>query len=244
MANETVRRITERLEQLGQSERAASLAAGLGPDAIRDIRRSKSRRPTFETLSALARYFQCSIEDLTGSEDIAHVIGQTVIQGSLSRKPFARLEDERGRLLPSKHDDWLFRFYDVIHDIELLPEIPVFSSTGTEPDGSALRTNGPTDWTERPGTLSSDVFAAAYIVPDASMSPALEEGQVVISAGSVDLKNKDSVLTTMTGRPRFIIRRILDIDADTYRVRRFNPLEDEVLSRLEWYADPIALVQK
>lgn len=70
-------RISERLEALGLSERAAVLKAGLSASAIRNVREGKSRKPKLDTLGKLAPVLETSPEWLaygTGTE-IAAVSG-------------------------------------------------------------------------------------------------------------------------------------------------------------------------
>lgn len=73
-------RIEERLEALGLSPRAASLKAGLSPDAIRNIQRGKSSRPRGEALAALARALECDVRYLLGETD---AVGEAAPGGQL-----------------------------------------------------------------------------------------------------------------------------------------------------------------
>lgn len=57
------RNLRARLDTLGFSQRAASLRAGLGPDAVRDIYR-KGGSPTLQTAEALARALNVQLTDL------------------------------------------------------------------------------------------------------------------------------------------------------------------------------------
>lgn len=62
-------RISERLEILGVSPRAASLKAGLSADAIRNILRGKSVSARADTLAAIARALGCDVRYLLGETD-------------------------------------------------------------------------------------------------------------------------------------------------------------------------------
>ena len=55
-----LRRIQERLTLLGKSPRGASLEAGLGPDAIRDLERRPDIIPRIDTIEALAPVLRLS----------------------------------------------------------------------------------------------------------------------------------------------------------------------------------------
>ena len=56
------KRIRSRLAQRGQSARAVSIAAGLGPEAISNVLRDRSRYPRGDTLRDLATALECSID--------------------------------------------------------------------------------------------------------------------------------------------------------------------------------------
>jgi len=60
-------RIRERLKAVGKSASAASVEAGLGNTAIRDILSGKTKSPQLATLIKLAGPLECTIEYLTGS---------------------------------------------------------------------------------------------------------------------------------------------------------------------------------
>ena len=62
-------RLASRLKATGLSARAASLKAGLGPDAIRTVLKDRSRSPRGERLQALARALSCDVRYLLGETD-------------------------------------------------------------------------------------------------------------------------------------------------------------------------------
>ena len=62
-------RIQVRLDRLGFTARAASIKAGLKPDAIRNIVRGKSENPRGDTLRSLARALECSVQYLVSGDD-------------------------------------------------------------------------------------------------------------------------------------------------------------------------------
>jgi transcriptional regulator with XRE-family HTH domain len=55
-------RIDERLRELGKRASAACLEAGLGPDAIRDLRRGTSKNPSLRVVAQLARALEVTPE--------------------------------------------------------------------------------------------------------------------------------------------------------------------------------------
>lgn len=62
-------RIRARLDELRVTPRKVSLAAGLGPDAIRTILSGRSRSPRAENLQALALALHCDVGYLLGTQD-------------------------------------------------------------------------------------------------------------------------------------------------------------------------------
>lgn len=84
MSDEIRERIRERLEELGQAPRAASIAAGMSPDAIRSIFRNKDSSPTVETLTKLSGPLK------TTPEWLAFGVGDELAQAqeeTAARKP-------------------------------------------------------------------------------------------------------------------------------------------------------------
>ncbi|MEO1084645.1 MAG: helix-turn-helix transcriptional regulator, partial [Acidobacteriota bacterium] len=65
-AQEVYARIERRLDAVGLKPRPASLKAGLGPDAIRDIKRGKL--PSSFVLKGLSRVLECSADYLLSGE--------------------------------------------------------------------------------------------------------------------------------------------------------------------------------
>lgn len=70
MSDDLKKRIRTRLNELGKTARAASLDAGLGSDAIRNVLNDRAKSPRGDTLRDLAYALQCSLEWLlTGRDD-------------------------------------------------------------------------------------------------------------------------------------------------------------------------------
>lgn len=67
--NSLVDRLNERLAATGQSARAASIRAGLGPDAIRNVLTGRSGSPKMSTVRALAQALDTTIPYLMGETD-------------------------------------------------------------------------------------------------------------------------------------------------------------------------------
>jgi SOS-response transcriptional repressor LexA len=94
MSNDVLERIDRRLEALGLSPRKASIDAGLGPDAIRDLKRKPESSPTLRTLSALAPVLRTTVawlaeevgpEDPEGADNTIPVWGQVGAGGAVFR---------------------------------------------------------------------------------------------------------------------------------------------------------------
>lgn len=88
-------RIQERLDATGLSPQAASLAAGLHRDAIRNILRGRSVSASVETLSALAPILGVSLSWLSGHDA---TVAPTIVKGAVARTP------EPGRNLSIRHE--------------------------------------------------------------------------------------------------------------------------------------------
>jgi SOS-response transcriptional repressor LexA len=70
-----LQRIDERLTALDMSRRKASLAAGLGPDYIRDLARRKNASPGLRAVEKLAPVLETTVEWLSGGEALPEVEG-------------------------------------------------------------------------------------------------------------------------------------------------------------------------
>ena len=85
MSDEIKKRIKARLAQRGQSARAVSIAAGLGPEAISNVLRERSRYPRGDTLRDLAAALECSIDWLiTGQDAQTQVVSHAQTQKASS----------------------------------------------------------------------------------------------------------------------------------------------------------------
>jgi len=86
--SDIIRLIDQRLAELGKSRRKASLEAGLGPDAIRDLER-KGGSPTLRTANKLARVLGIPAGRLADSDDFG--LAAPVLAAGLreEERPFA-----------------------------------------------------------------------------------------------------------------------------------------------------------
>ncbi len=78
MADILISRISERLEALKISPRAASLHVSDNPDLIRNILRGKSESPRIDTLEKIAAVLQTTTDWLTGKGERPHPLASSV----------------------------------------------------------------------------------------------------------------------------------------------------------------------
>lgn len=81
-------RVEQRLEKLGISESRAAIDAGLGADAIRDMRRRSKNMPRVDTLDALSRVLR------TTPEWLAYGAGNEEIGGTVVDQPGIPVQGE------------------------------------------------------------------------------------------------------------------------------------------------------
>lgn len=80
-------RIRLLLKARGVTARHASVGAGLKPDGIRNILRDASKNPTTSTLSALAGYFEVTVDYLLGKTDEGAPPSTVRLAGEFKRLP-------------------------------------------------------------------------------------------------------------------------------------------------------------
>ena len=73
-----VDRIITRLKAMNLTPRAASIKAGLGPDAIRDLERGKAKNPRRSTIEALAETLDADIDYFYDQQDVPRAIPESV----------------------------------------------------------------------------------------------------------------------------------------------------------------------
>ena len=99
MSEELKERIQFRLEALGKSARSASLDAGLGADAVRNVLRERSKYPRGDTLRDLANALDCSIDWLMTGRN-AQARGHTTLpkipDGQMAGKAISEIDIRAG----------------------------------------------------------------------------------------------------------------------------------------------------
>lgn len=73
MNERLLKEIDRRAKVLGLSDIALAKKAGLGRDAVRDIRRRPTSKPGFDTVAAIAAALGCSVSDLTGERPVTPI---------------------------------------------------------------------------------------------------------------------------------------------------------------------------
>lgn len=100
MIEELLREVDRRAKALGLTDITLAKKAGLGRDAVRDIRRGHSTNPSHAVIAALAKALGCTVGDLTGERPaprIARLQSDTVEINELDVHPQAGLgADEQG----------------------------------------------------------------------------------------------------------------------------------------------------
>lgn len=73
MSQRLIKEIDRRAKVLGLSDIALAKKAGLGRDAVRDIRRRPGSVPGYETVMAIAKALGCTAGDLTGERPVTPI---------------------------------------------------------------------------------------------------------------------------------------------------------------------------
>lgn len=115
-------------------------------------------------------------------------------------------------------------------------DLPVYASAEGG-GGAIIITNEPIDFVRRPEPLLSvrDGYAC-YVIGD-SMSPAYEQGDLLLVHPSRPVRSGDEcvfVRDSGDGSQHGLVKRLLRITPEKWRVRQFNPAKDFDLDRGQW----------
>jgi SOS-response transcriptional repressor LexA len=115
-------------------------------------------------------------------------------------------------------------------------DLPVFA-TAEGGNGAIIITSEPIDFVRRPEPLLSvrDGYGC-YVIGD-SMSPAYEQGDLLLVHPGRPVRPGDDcvfVRDPADGVQQALIKRVLRITAEKWRVRQFNPARDFDLDRSQW----------
>jgi phage repressor protein C with HTH and peptisase S24 domain len=200
-------RIQQRLDALGLSERAASLAATGSDATIRMIRTGKSVHPRADTLSKLAQVLQTTEQWLLNGGEVATVGADPALQPS----------DVREAQVP------------VPTTLNLPKDMPVLgTAAGSELGQGAFQiTTDVVDYVRRPPGLIGARDAYSLYVEGDSMSPRFEPGDLIFVHPHRKPLGGDYVVIqepdTNNGEPRAFVKRLVKITGTTIRVQQFNP---------------------
>jgi phage repressor protein C with HTH and peptisase S24 domain len=117
------------------------------------------------------------------------------------------------------------------------PDIPVWASAQAGDDGALILTPDPIDHIYRSERMRGVKNPFAFYVIGDSMSPAIEHGdQVVVNPAIPPRPNVDCVFIqdTPDGGMLGLVKRLLRIGGDHWRVRQFSAARDFDLSRKKW----------
>lgn len=200
-------RIQQRLDTLGLSERAASIAATGSDATIRMIRTGKSLNPRADTLHKLAAVLQTTEQWLlTGGAPAAEQPAGRIMAGEL--RPADINESVR---------------FDLPRDVPVHGTV-AGSALG---NGAFQLSSDVVDYVRRPyGLLGAPGVYALYVEGE-SMSPRFEPGNLVfvhphrkpLGGDYVVIQEPDS----NNGEPRAFIKRLIRITPTTVKTQQFNP---------------------
>ena len=117
------------------------------------------------------------------------------------------------------------------------PDIPVWASAEAGSDGAMVLVNDPIDWIRRSERMQGVKAPFAFYVIGTSMSPAIEHGdQVVVNPSLLPQVGKDHVFlqTQEDGTMLALVKRLLRVGANSWKLRQFNPPRDFDLPKTKW----------
>lgn len=116
-------------------------------------------------------------------------------------------------------------------------DLPVYGAAEGGPAGAMLVTMDPIEWVRRPEPLLQVKGAyAVYVVGD-SMSPAYEQGDMILVHPAKPPRGGDDVLLCRhepDGRMHSLVKRLLRASEGRWRVRQYNPPKEFDLPKTEW----------
>lgn len=210
--------IANELKRRGLSMRKASLEAGLGADAIRNIKRGKSKQPRLETLQKLATFLEIKIPIREVHGEYPQPSSNLNIDAGLP-KPNARLTDSVA--IPAVQ--------------QLKRDVPILGITVGGLDGSCQLNGEVVDMARRPPGVTDATAFALYVYGD-SMSPRFERGDMVFVTRSRPAQPGNDVVVEMQPQDgelvgQCFIKRLVKLTAEKLILREFNPPRDFEISR-------------
>lgn len=115
-------------------------------------------------------------------------------------------------------------------------DLPVYASAEGG-DGALVITNEPVDYVRRPEPLISVRDSYGCYVIGESMSPAYEQGDLLLIHPNRPVRSGDDCVFVRDpgdGSQHALVKRLLRISPEKWRVRQFNPAKDFDLDRGQW----------
>ncbi|MBS0521859.1 MAG: helix-turn-helix transcriptional regulator [Proteobacteria bacterium] len=117
------------------------------------------------------------------------------------------------------------------------PDVPVWASAEAGQDGAMVLVNDPIDYIRRSERMQGVKNPFAFYVIGSSMSPAIEHGDQVVVNPVVPVRpGADCVFIhdDENGNMLALVKRLLRVSADHWRVRQYNPPKDFDLPKKKW----------
>lgn len=204
--------IAEQLDRPGFSQ--AGLARALGKDAAAVNRLLKGdRQIKANEVPVILDYLQV---DPPASDRAASLTAAMAGPGGsrIPSQPIQRLAESNSR-----------------------PDVPVWASAEAGQDGAMVLVNDPIDYIRRSERMQGVKNPFAFYVIGASMSPAIEHGDQVVVNPVVPVRpGADCVFIQEdeNGSMLALVKRLLRVSTDHWRVRQFNPPRDFDLPKKKW----------
>jgi phage repressor protein C with HTH and peptisase S24 domain len=204
-------RLTRLMRQAGYNPRSLSLAASLGPTAVRDIVDGRIGSPRYATLQALAGVLGVGVEQLADGQAPA-----------VPASPQPAAPDQGARDLP---------IYGAAAGGQVDRAAEGVSG------GAMVVSSDPIKFIARPEPLQTVRAAYGVYIVGESMSPAYEQGDVaLVHPGLPPRRGADVILIRQDadGTRHVLVKRLTGWDDRDWHVRQYNPPRDFTLPRTAW----------
>lgn len=218
--------IRDRVQALRHKGKTLSgLARALGVDPARVTEMIKgTRRIQFDELQPMAAYLEVSVEELMSGRGLP---------GSTRIIDVELVANDAGREAKATYPESQISYPAIPAGP---PDIPVWASAQAGDEGAIVLVPDPIDYIRRSERMLSVRNPFAFNVLGASMSPAIEHGNLVVINPSVPAKPGDDCVFIHEGADGMLalVKRFLRPGADHWRVRQFNEPKDFEISRRKW----------
>ncbi|KAF0097842.1 MAG: phage repressor [Rhodospirillaceae bacterium] len=208
--------IQKRIKELkahGRSQVGLAAALGVDPPRVTEIIKNKRKVKSTE-VGILAEYLEMS---------------QSQVLDLINRVEIESLPD----------DELIRRFNSTVLPrlTENRPEIPVWESVYSKEDGTFILNTTVIDWTRRSERMQDVRNPFAFYFVGRNMSPAIEYGDLLVVNTSVPVRTpSDCVFLNQQTERRFtaLVRRLVQVEPEAWRVRRFDQSEEATISKSDW----------